>query len=562
MGKIIHLPKSVIAKISAGEVIERPSYVVKELIENAIDAKADSITIHIEDSGLTKIQVIDTGIGMSREDLEICFIPHTTSKISSEEDLFHIQTLGFRGEALSSIATISYMSIKSRTADSTAGTEVLLKEGSLEDIHSTGMPKGTAVTVNNLFYSLPVRKKFLKSKLTEFRHITEVVSNFSFIYPQIHFLLTHNKKTVLDLPKKEVIERIKVVWGELYFQQLLPVLFEDAYIKIEGFIGKPQIAGVNNNKQVLFINKRKITDKLLQLAIKEGFGTLLPQTSTPAYILNITIPHEMIDVNIHPRKETVSFIDARIVFDILKYAVTQVLLERNITYNSIVLTDTLQERKGETQTFAASLLKEKVLPWDRESIGELQKKSQVIQIHNLYLFVVTKRGVLLLDQHASHERVIYEQFLEVFEKERQKRTAYVLPKPKTIEFSLVESQIFDEYKESLLQIGFDIEHFQGNAFVIRKIPVVFKGRNVEKIIQEMLASFSDDIPKTIDSRTQRMLAFLACRSSVKSGDSLTPKQCSSIVKELLQTKNNTTCPHGRPTRIEISIENLNSIFKR
>lgn len=554
MNKIIQLSPDVVAKIAAGEVIERPAYAVKELIENALDATATAITINIEESGLLRIQVIDNGEGMSREDLEISFLPHTTSKITHEDELIGVKTLGFRGEALSSIAGISDMTIQSRPIHNSSGTTIEIRQGRVEHRGSIGIPPGTIVTIDGLFSPVPARKKFLKSLKTEFRAITDIVLHFALSYPTIHFTLTHNKKTIFDLPiKKDEKERLIMIFGEDAMEHLLPLNFSDSYLTISGYIGKPHIASKGNQKQFLFVNKRSITDKLISLAVRESFGTLLPSSSTPLFGLYLTLPFEVVDVNVHPRKEQVSFINNRMIFDLVKQAVSETLMSNNITYHIDTFENSL--RKGETTSFSATMLKETILPWNR--------MDTLLQIHQTYILLTTKNGLVFIDQHAADERIFFEQFSKSFENEKKSKNIYTLPKPLKISLSLSEKQLIEEYQTTFENMGFSLEEFGSQTLILRTIPVLFKGRKIEKIIKDMLSDLRDDRGiKSIDTTSKRMLSFLSCRAAVKAGDTLTPTQMKTILKDLENTPNNTTCPHGRPTRIDIALETIHKYFKR
>lgn len=564
MRKIQTLPQHIVSKIAAGEVVERPSFAVKELVENSIDAGASVIEVHVEESGLKRITVIDNGEGMSKEDLLESFKSHTTSKIMSEDELLRIETLGFRGEALSSIAAISTLSLKTRTAQSHGGTVVTLRNGVMENVAPVGMPVGTIVIVDQLFSSVPARKKFLKSAKTEFRHITDVILHAALSYPAIHFVLTHNKKTVLDLPKKEHLEeRIRLLFGEALFEQLMPLSFEDGYIRVEGYIGRPQVAAKNNQRQYIFVNNRHVNDKLISLAAKEGYGTLLPTASTPVFRLHVTLPFEAVDVNVHPRKELVSFLNSKAVFDAVKLAITQSLAEHNVTFNLARFKQESSAKLGETTSFAGSLLKETVLPWNRTVTGERMDGSLLMQVHQTYIVASIKDGIALFDQHAVHERILYEQFVKAFSEKKKEKDSYILPKPFALHLSLTEKQLMEEYREVFTNVGFSLEHFQGNTFVIREIPSVFKGRKLEKIIRDMLDDLSQvGEVKNIDTASQRMLAFLSCRAAVKAGELLPIKQREQLVKKLEKTPNNATCPHGRPTKVVLTKEQLAGFFKR
>jgi DNA mismatch repair protein MutL len=562
MQKIFQLPEHVISKIAAGEVIERPAYVVKELIENAIDAKADRIEVHIEESGMKRITVLDNGEGMSREDLELSFHPHTTSKIRSEDELIGIKSLGFRGEALASIAAVSTLLIQTRTTDAIGGTEIEVMNGSLQSISSTGMPIGSRISAEHLFASLPARKKFLKSPKTEYRHITEIVTNFALSYPTIHFLLTHNKKVMLDLPKKTLIERVEKLLGEHIMHHLLPITSDEGYIKIHGFIGKPQIAAKNNQKQYIFVNNRRITDRTISLAVREAYGTLLPTSFTPIFLIHINVPHEMVDVNIHPRKEQVAFINQKMIFDAVKDTINQTLTSHNITFNLVKFHRADTIRKGETSSYSGKLLKETVLSPEKVSNDELITNAPFIQMEKTYIFTVAKTGFLLIDQHAAHERILFQEFIKTFEEERNKSKTHILSTPVQLQLSINEMQILEEFIQIFKNMGFHIENFAGSTYLIRKIPSVFRGRNIQAIIVDMLSDLTDDMVGSIDLKTKRMLSFLACRAAVKSGDVLAKNQMKQLVKTLTSTENNTTCPHGRPTKIMISSEELQRWFQR
>lgn len=562
MNKIHILPQTLRSKIAAGEVIERPAYAVKELIENAIDAGADTITIHIEDAGLKKITVIDNGEGMSKEDLALCFQPHATSKLTNEDMLHRITSLGFRGEALGSIAAISAVEIKSRLASEPGGSVVRITNGAFENLSPVGIPPGTTITVENLFAPVPARKKFLKTLQTEFRHITDVVSQYVLAYPSIHFHLTHNKKTIFDLPEQQEHDRIKFILGMTLFEQLLPVQFEDGYIKISGYIGKPLIATQTQQKQLIFINKRKVTDRMISLGVKEAYGTLLPAVNQPVFLLSLSLPYEVVDVNVHPRKEQVAFVDNKMIFDAVKIAVMTTLSENNLTQATVPWKDDLSTKKGETQSYSGQVLKELVLPWDR-GLEEIGTDIHLLQVHQLYILSITKNGLLILDQHAAHERILYEQFVTSFEESKKKKKSYTLPELIPLELSIGDSQLLEEYTELFSSVGFTIEPFQGTTYRIREIPTVFKGRDSKKIILDMLEDLSlDKSPKSIDTRTQKMLAYLSCRAAVKSGDTLSTQQMRQIVRELEKTNNNATCPHGRPTKLSMLLTDLHKYFKR
>lgn len=569
MQKIKQLDPHIVSKIAAGEVIERPVFAVKELVENSIDAGADAITIIVEESGLKKISVIDNGEGMSKADLLESFKPHTTSKLKNEEALTKIQTLGFRGEALASIATISRLTIASRQATEAAGTMVTLKNGKREKIAPIGMPPGTHVTVDYLFHSVPARKKFLKSQRTEFRHIVDLLTHYALVHQSIHFVLKHNNKTILDLPRtSDQLQRIETLLGKDIYNALLPITYNDAYVTISGFVAKPLLTTRTPSKQFLFVNERQIRDKGLSLKIKASYGTLLETNVYPVCIIYLSMPFEMVDVNVHPRKEEVRFSNQELLYETIEKAIKQTLASQTILPTPTYWDDdslpnfSLGDKTKTTESYAGRLLKEKKFPWELDTSLKFESDS-VLQIHNLYLLVPTQNGMLLIDQHAAHERIRYEQLLETFQKEKEKHNIFQLPKPGVFDLSVSESETLQEYLSMFQDLGWGIEQFKGTTYLLTSIPVLFQDRNYHQLLQEMLEDLQENgKPQALDVLSKKMLAYLACHSAIRAGDRLTKKQAKELVEQLEKTPNNMTCPHGRPTRIVFDLAMLHKLFKR
>jgi DNA mismatch repair protein MutL len=367
---------------------------------------------------------------------------------------------------------------------------------------------------------------------------------------------------ILDIPaKKDIKQRLSIVFGQNDLEDFLPINFSDSYFTLSGYIGKPHIASRSNQKQFLFVNNRSVSDKLIALAVKESFGTLLHSSATPLFHLHITLPFEVVDVNVHPRKEQISFMNSRLIFDLVKQAISETLLRHNITYSLNTFDASIT--KGETTSFSASVLKETVLPWNRVDIGRAINKTPLLQIHQTYILAVTENGFVLVDQHAAHERILFEQFSKKFDKEKQKKHLYVLPKPVKISVSVAESQLVEEYSDVFENLGFSFEHFGTGTIIIRHIPQLFKGRKLEKIIKDMMIDLSEiQTVKKIDIASKRMLSFLSCRAAVKAGEILSQQEMETILTDLKKAGNNETCPHGRPTRIMLSLETLHKYFKR
>jgi DNA mismatch repair protein MutL len=572
MPKIKSLPPDIISKIAAGEVIERPAYAVKELIENAIDAEATAIRIEIEKSGLEKIAVLDNGIGMTKEDIGESFKPHTTSKIAEEGDLVGIKSLGFRGEALSSIAAISHVLIKSRTAGAISGYEVEIHEGKVEDTKPVGMPPGTMVEVQHIFHSTPVRKNFLKSSQVEFRYILSMVIQYALAFPTIHFSLYHNKKNIINVPQNQGLEeRITYLLGEDIFKNLVPLKNNHEHVKISGFISKPLLSSPFQ-KAYLFVNGRSVKNKKVVSTIKNTYGTLLPPESIPLFIIFLHIPHEMVDVNIHPRKEDVAFHNENQLMEVIKEAVSSALLEYNLTYtdarwqkgrSSFSRQMESKIRDGAMTSYAAALLKEEKLPWELQKKMKIKKDAHVQQVHNLYILVETEQGVVMVDQHAAHERILYEQFKEKMITHLNKKDVFKLQKPVVISLSTLDKEVLKEYEKDLNKMGFIFFLDEKGNVTIDQVPLLFKDRQPAMLLRELLNEFTEDnATSAIDRKTNLMLSYLACRAAVKAGDELTKKECLNLVQQLEKTPNSYTCPHGRPTKYEFALKELHKLFKR
>lgn len=585
MSKIKILPPQVAAKIAAGEVVERPASVVKELIENSIDAQADQITIQLEQGGIGKIRVVDNGQGMDKDDLLKCFKQHGTSKISSAEDLNQVRSLGFRGEALYSITSVSKTTIQSKTGQERSGNQVVINGGKVERISPVGIPRGTQIIVENIFFNLPARKKFLKKERTELLQIINVVTKTGLAFPKIGFFLNHNQKTILDLPKNQTLaERVETLLGKALFPYLIPIEIDRPHFNLKGFIGKPQIARENRSKQYLFVNHRPVVNQVASAAVSKAYGSLIPPKSHPLFILFINLPPQLVDVNIHPRKQEIKFINSSFVFHTIYQAVLNQLENSNLTFkaesypfitDSKKITTSLTDKQKAEKKYSYSFkktkrpknnlfldqTKEEKLPWEQSDIGE--KTQEIIQIHNLYLISQTPNGLLIVDQHAAHERILYESLLKGFTKNKDKPLNQSLLIPLTLNLSLSETQLLTENLPVLKKIGFEIEEFGKNSFKITSVPHPLKDRDVKGIISEVLDDILEEKPiRDVDKKSLRLISYLACRSAIKAGDYLTLEQRENLLKQLGKTKTNYTCPHGRPAKIKIDLKELNKMFKR
>lgn len=558
------LPRQLVAKISAGEVVERPASAVKELIENALDAGATRIDITLEEAGTKKIIVTDNGHGMSREDIALAAEQHATSKITTADDLLNIGTFGFRGEALSSIAAVSRLTIVSKTADEKIGSQVVAEHGVIGTPTSAGSPTGTTVIVETLFAHTPARKKYLKTLPTEMRHIMEVITLVAIAHPEVGFTLTHNRVRTHEFPIEDTREaRIRAVLGNDIADHLIPLSRMSPHVGIDGFIGKPQIASTRRDMQYVFINGRPVVNALVADAVKAAYGSLIEPKAHPVYILFLTLPLESVDVNIHPRKETVDFKNGRTIAEVLLRSVERVLQKNNLTYSigdDVEVAYKLRDRGMDGYT--ASALKHLVTPWQVNQSTQA-REAEILQIHNLYLLTETPSGMLLVDQHAAHERILYEQFKHGFSTARNEQHTYTLPEAVVFDLPVHTHAVLEEYLPALSELGFDIEPFGSRSCKVRSVPILFKGRDIALLMREVIDSLQSEVPDpSFDTMTERTLAFLACRAAIKAGDYLAPHERKNLLEKLATCTTSYTCPHGRPTHVEIAKSELHRMFKR
>ncbi len=568
MPNIKKLPTTLINQIAAGEIADRPASIIKELIENAIDAESTEIIIDLVNAGIDSITIIDNGLGMDEDDIIICFHPHTTSKLTQDNSLVGIKTLGFRGEALSSIASVSHLHIKSKKQDDISGNHIEIINGDQNFFMPTGMPDGTQITVSHLFDNVPARKNFLKTPKSEIQHISKLISNYALAYPDISFSLINNDKKIVDFHHHHtLIDRIKTIIGDNFTEKSLPIQNQDDHIRISGFISPPSLARESHLHQYIFINSRPVKSSLFSKHIKKSYGGLLEPTTQPLFVINLTIPEHLIDVNIHPQKKEVSFTDQHSIIDLLDQTIINTLEQYDVTYNKgYSLSDQGNsayspfQRDKKTHTPTHQKLKTIVQAWETT---QNRSTMEVLQIHDLYLIAQTNDGMIVIDQHAAHERILYEQFLAAFHNQNKNDQKKELNKPIILKLSLNDSQILQHNLETLDKLGLTIEEFGDNIYKITAIPPLMEENQVEPIITQVIDDLANDFdPRDIDRASDKTIAYLSCRSAIKSGDTLSQEERKNLLTKLAQTKTNYTCPHGRPTQMIISIKELEKMFKR
>ncbi len=560
------LPPDVISKIAAGEVIESPASVVRELVENSIDAGAKNIEISIKGAGLEAISVKDDGKGMTKADLEIATERYTTSKIRSIEDLSREFTLGFRGEALYSISQVSKLEIISGNGEEAWRVEY---EGeSVKVIEPFSVFKGTIVNVKDLFYNYPVRREFAEANIKRLRReLVDTVMNFVVAYPAIGFKVRWENKNVESYPAREIeIERFIRVFGEDFVREMKNFIVEEEDLKVYGFFKKPQYLSVKKKGlQYVFVNRRRVKLDFVRIAIKSAIGQ---ENIIPEFIIFMELPPYLIDFNIHPQKKEVKVFNEKRLFSMIYHAVRKALVEERMVLSEIVKDDTHRvEKKGgailtETRT---NVLKEEARQLEFgefvASEKEREEKKDVpyyvperlFQIHNSYIVAEVESGIIIVDQHAAHERIIYEKLKK--KKTGTKRLLF----PVVLELDRTEMQVFSEYRALLESMGFEFRELGKNSVVIDGIPSVFDSIDKD-IFKEIIGELKDDL--NLPDKYQYTLKTIACKAAIKAGQKLTKEEMARLLDELFACDVPFFCPHGRPLIYKISLLELEKKFGR
>ena len=578
MKPILSLPEDLRNKISAGEVIERPASVVKELLENSIDAGATEITVVVEKGGHQLIQVRDNGHGITADGLAQAFLRYTTSKISKVDDLFKIRTLGFRGEALASIASVSEINVSS-SVDESAGYQMDLVNGVTDVIKAAPPIGGTEITVRNLFYNTPARKKFLKSATTEFRQIVKMLRRFGLDFPEVSFQLIHNDKTILNLTPESLEERIIALTDPSYRDQLLPVNMIKGDYNISGFVGTLNLVRGRPGEQYLFVNRRFIQNRLLNSAVYAAYESLVKRGEYPFSLLNLVLPPDQLDVNVHPRKIEVRFTDEWRIYHVVKSAVREALASILATIPSF------EQHVGQMVTFGKEIdpnQRQEPL-WftpakQSESGADLQRAKEYVsnladqkeeataiegsimwQVHDKYIISQINSGLVIIDQHVAHERVLFEDALLAFDS--TPLSAQTLLFPEILEFSTDEYSVLLDILPYLEKLGFRMKENGQNKILLEAIPSDMGWGNENSVIRDIIDHYVANREKS-SSYVENLAASFACHAAVKAGDSLTIEEMQVLVNRLFATKHPYYCPHGRPIIVQLSLEELDQRFER
>jgi len=587
--RIRTLPEDLTNKIAAGEVVERPASVVKELVENAVDASATEITIIVKDGGKALIQVVDNGCGMVESDLLLAFQRHTTSKIRTYQDLLNIQTLGFRGEALASIASVARVEAKTRLHSSDSGHGLQVAGGVMSDIAATACSPGTSIAVKHLFYNTPARRKFLRATPTEYRQIVAVLQRFFLAHNEIAFTFVNGDEVVHDLKPEALEERIKSVLGSRIALNVLPVQ-NDGPVKITGYVGNTDILRRSRGEQFLFLNGRYFTNKNLHYAVINAYGEILPRGSYPVYLLFLELdPHE-VDVNVHPAKLDVKFANERLIFSSVRGAVKRALASGNIVpvlsqahgLPSIGLPDfpvsmaapdshtaqvafdfaaapegSASPQPGSSEEGGAGETAGAVPPV--AAAGLPFERTNIWQVHNKYIFSQIKNGLIIIDQHVAHERILYEEALRNFEE--RKPASQQLLFPQIVELLPEDYSILLEMIPFLERIGFVIKAFGKNTVAVEGVPSGVKISNDEKILLNILDEYKRGQRDNVEIRENVARSF-ACHSAIKAGEALSLEAMNMLIDKLFTTREPYFCPHGRPIIVHLPLSELDRRFKR
>ncbi len=607
-GIIQLLPDHVANQIAAGEVVQRPASVVKELMENAVDAKSTEITLVVKDAGKSLIQVIDNGIGMSPADARMCFARHATSKIRHAEDLFGLYTKGFRGEALASIAAIAHVELKTRQESDEVGTHLVMEGSKFTGDDVAVVSKGTSFSVKNLFYNIPARRNFLKSDTVEFRHITDEFTRIALAHPDIHFSMFHNGSEMYNLPAGNLRQRIVNIFGGKTNEKLVPVAEDTEIVKLSGFVYKPEFAKKQKGEQFFFVNNRYIRSGYLHHAIMAAYDGLLREDCQPGYFLFLEVAPNTIDINIHPTKTEIKFDDEQALYAILRSSVKHSLGQFNVApvldFDRDATLDTpysYRSRPAELPTVDVDMAfnpfqDEKSSPrivqrresasweslyvglddvetltpdqsvWEQETVtsslfDETQQPSatyRTYQIHKKYIVSPIKSGMVIVDQQRAHQRVLYEEFLASMTV-RQSASQQLLF-PLSLFFSPSDRALIDSMKPSLEGAGFMFMPDADGHVVISGVPVNVTESEVSIVLEDLISDLQDGIPESSFSQNDSIARSLARSVAVKTGTYLSEKEQESLVNALFACKEPNVSPFNKPTFITMSVEDLDKKF--
>jgi DNA mismatch repair protein MutL len=623
---IHQLSPSLVNRIAAGEVIERPASVVKELLENAIDAGATNIIVEIEDGGRELIRIIDDGVGIPPRELPLAFASHATSKLADDDDLFAIRTMGFRGEALASIGAVSHARILSRTRDSDSAYEIFNRGGAISDPQAAAGNVGTVVEVRNLFFNTPARRKFMKGSATEFGHISDQLLRSALPHPSVCFKLLHGGRIVLDLPATNETERFLAAWPEDFREQRLPIESRDAEVKLRGLIGLPELARPTPKFQHLFLNGRPIRDRFVQHALREAYRGLTEPGRYPAAILMLTVPPQDVDVNVHPTKVEVRFRDSGRIHGLVLAVVREKLLSNDLTPAAVPMRTDVDDRarqdmqaklaaffRGEfpnvtkndngvgalspspgthgegggegPQSMPVTARPFEFLPPQQSTpnpiLPQLDGPPQshipspppsprvqgeavnggAIQLHNSYLVAESDDGLIIIDQHALHERIMFEELIARVTRGPLESQRLLIPV--TLPASARQIALLEQIQPLLNRLGIEVQQFGPQTVAVQAFPSFLEKLEPADFVRELLERGEQELLDLHEEELlHEILDMMACKAAVKAGDPLTAAEIQALLARRDLVERSSNCPHGRPTTLRLTLRDLEKQFKR
>ena len=614
--KIQLLPDALANQIAAGEVIQRPASAVKELLENSIDAGSSHIKLIIKNAGKSLIQIIDDGCGMTETDARMCFEKHATSKIKNIEDLFSIRTKGFRGEALASVAAVAQVELKTRVAETSIGTKIIIEGSKIQSQEACQAPIGTSIAVKNLFFNIPARRNFLKSNNVETKHIIEEFIRVSLAHPNIAFSMYSNDNELYHLKAENLKKRIISIFGDRYAHILVPIKEDTDIVKISGFIGKPEYAKKTRGDQYIFVNNRFIKSPYLNHAIFRAYEDIIPKDRYPFIMLFIEVDPAKIDINVHPSKTEIKFEEEHVIYTFVNAATRHGLAQYSVmpsldfdqedslnqmgafvqedknydpTKSKMTFQDTdfpfskeEKENKDYNPFKKENEYKREVVPdWEdlysvakndntyvqqefekqdfkKEDEKHIENTSKTLQIANRYILSPIKSGFIIIDQQAAHERVLFERYLKAIN--GAKHPSQKLLFPKNIELNGIDAEILREIIQDINQLGFDIQEFGNNTFVVNGIPADLDISDEKIMIESLLEQFKNNMSVVKLGKRESLIASLAYKASVKTGQKLNTQEMNAIIDELFSCQNPYTAPRGNKIFIKNSIEDIEKSF--
>lgn len=604
------LDNHTINKIAAGEVVERPASVVKELVENSIDAKASAITIEIKDGGVHMIRITDNGVGISPESVKTAFLRHATSKIETENDLESVLSLGFRGEALASIAAVSQLELITKTVDELTGKRIELHGGEVLADEEVGCPEGTTIIMKHLFYNTPPRKKFLQSSAVEAAKISDIVYKLALGHPEISFKYINNNKMIFHTSGNHNLQNcVMNVYGKEIAKESIKLHYKGDDLTVLGILGKPSVARSNRLYENFFINGRYIKSDILQNAVEDAYKTLLTVGKFPVAIIHLILEPQNIDVNVHPTKMEVRFKDEEKIYKFVYEAIRKALSNENLipevtlsiprkdkkedTHIQETLPEPFELKRKESNTLTPESMMPDIKPnniynsniskkelFAKESTSTsstdninssyaapayepkkvYRNYSVVGQVFKTYWILELEANMYIIDQHAAHERILYEKLVNDFYNKSPHKQ--VLLSPIVINVSPREKVVVEQYKELLCQFGFEIEEFGESAYIARTIPILFDGPANQELLNQILDLLVEKEVSNVYETQVNTIAVIACKAAVKAHDKLSSLECKKIIEDLMELENPYTCPHGRPTIIAMTKYEVEKKFKR